>query len=142
MPTSEEAGVGIVEPGEPELGVVMGQATSRGTAVVGQVDKSAEGEARSAGEQLRTCHGGGRGQPLAGLQGLLSRAVAVALGPSWLAYAPRRRGSQEILEHAGSLGSDTFRRKAGFEDCLGAKPKQSLEKVLSLRLVTKRDHHS
>jgi len=140
VPTSEEAGVGTVEPGEPELGVVMEQTTSRGTAVVGQVEKSAGGRAGSAG-QLRAGHGGGRGQPLAGLQGLLSRAAEVALGPLWLACAPRRRGSQEILERAGSLESNTFRREACFEDCI-ARPKQSLEKVLSLRLVTERDHHS
>jgi len=92
MPTSEEAGVGIVEPGEPELGVVMGQATSRGTAVVGQVDKSAEGEARSAGEQLRTCHGGGARAAPGGTTGAAVAGGGGGLGPIMAGLCPPPSG--------------------------------------------------
>ena len=92
MPTSKEAGVGIVEPGEPELGVVMGQATSRGTAVVGQVDKSAGREARSAAQLLRACHGGGARAAPGGARGAAVAGGGGRLGPIIAGLCPPLSG--------------------------------------------------
>jgi hypothetical protein len=91
VPTSEEAGVGTVEPGEPELGVVMEQTTSRGTAVVGQVEKSAGGRAGSAG-QLRACHGGGARAAPGGATGAAVAGGGGRLGPIMAGLCPPPSG--------------------------------------------------
>ncbi len=81
-----------MEPGEPELGVVMEQTTSRGTAVVGQVDKSAGGKAWSAAGLLRTCNGEGARAAPGGTTGAAVAGGGGHLGPIMAGLYPPPSG--------------------------------------------------